>query len=81
MVDGIYTNKNNKNNMNTIMAALEFVDKKEACRLWQRDLRTLQKWAEAGEIRAQRINPSRGDRPQWYFETPQARYDRLHMYN
>lgn len=58
---------------------IEFAPAKEACRLWARDIRTLKKWSDRGEIRSQVLNPDKGTRPQWYFETPQARYERLHM--
>lgn len=61
--------------------ANDWVGIKEACDLWQRDIRTLKKWVASGELRAQCIKVDKKDRPQWYFETPAARYERLHITN
>lgn len=62
------------------MKTEEFVGIKDATRLWQKDVRTLIKWAKSGELRGQYISTG-NKRGQWYFETPQARFNRLQVNN
>ena len=54
-----------------------FISAKEAKRRYfVADLRTLQSRAKRGEILYQVIDPD-GRRPQWLFESPEARYERI----
>lgn len=50
---------------------------KEACRLWQRDKRTLKKWALKGILRYDVIGDKNSERACWYIETPAARQQRV----
>jgi hypothetical protein len=55
---------------------VDIVPIKEACRLWQRDARTLKKWALEG-ILLYDIIGGKSDRSQWYIETPTGRQNRV----
>lgn len=57
---------------------IELVTLKEAARLWQRDVKTLKKWAREGKILYDIIGDKNSARGIWYVETPSGRYCRIH---
>lgn len=57
---------------------INIVPIKEACRLWQRDERTLKKWALEGTLLFDIVGKKDSRKSCWYIETPEGRYNRLH---
>ena len=55
----------------------DLVPIKEASRLWQRDQRTLKKWALAGQLRYDILGTEKNVNAYWYIETPDARQKRI----
>lgn len=58
------------------MKANIFIPSHDARNRYGRDLRTLKEWARKGYILYQVINPE-SRQPEWLFESPEARYDRV----
>ena len=58
------------------MSVNTFIPECEALRRYGRsDRRTLRSWAKRGYLLYQVINPE-SPRPEWMFESPEARYER-----
>ena len=59
------------------MDAVDLVPMKEAKRLWQRDARTLKKWAYKGFVKYDIIGNESSRQGAWYIETPSGRQARV----
>lgn len=57
---------------------IDIVPIKEACRLWQRDRKTLKRWALDGVLLYDIVSKKDSRQVYWYIETPEGRYNRLH---